>query len=138
MSISSIAPVALTFPSPTSARVTATTGGRRRWVSRIRRWASSTRSTAAFGRRRLLIYAVTDTVSQLEPWQREDRERIAGQQEVIRGTEFVERKLRSQFRDQVRNGFVVEIHGGHHWIFVSHREEVLSAVRRFLLTGAPS
>ena len=81
----------------------------------------------------LAIYAVTDTVSQLEPWQRDDRERVAGQQEVIRGTEFVERKLRSQFRDQVRRGTVVEIHGGHHWIFVSHREQVVAAVRRFLL-----
>jgi non-heme chloroperoxidase len=81
----------------------------------------------------LAIYAVTDTVSQLEPWQRDDVARIAGQQELIRGTEFVERKLRSQFRDEVPHGFVLEIHGGHHWIFVSHRDQVLSAVRRFLL-----
>jgi pimeloyl-ACP methyl ester carboxylesterase len=82
----------------------------------------------------LAIYAVTDTVSQLEPWQRADRERAAGLQELIRGTEFVEKKLRSQFRDEVQHGFVLEIHGGHHWIFVSHRDEVIAAVRRFLLT----
>jgi len=81
----------------------------------------------------LAIYAVADTVSQLEPWQRTDRERAAGLQELIRGTEFVERKLRSQFRDEVPHGFVVEIHGGHHWVFVSHREQVLAAVRRFLV-----
>jgi len=60
-------------------------------------------------------------------------EEVRGQQEVIRGTEFAERKLRSQFRDEVRRGAVVEIHGGHHWIFVSHREQVVAAVRRFLL-----
>ena len=54
----------------------------------------------------LAIYAVIDTVSQLEPWQRNDRERVEGQQELIRGTEFVERKLRSQFRDEVQHGFV--------------------------------
>ena len=81
----------------------------------------------------LAIYAVTDTVSQLEPWQRNDRERAAAQQELIRGTESVERKIRSQFRDEVAHGYVLEIHGGHHWIFVSHRDQVVSAVRRFLL-----
>ena len=80
----------------------------------------------------LAIYAVTDTVTQLEPWQREDRARIAGQQELIRGTEFVLGKLRSQFRDEVARGSVLEIHGAHHWIFVSHRDEVTSAVRQFL------
>jgi hypothetical protein len=52
---------------------------------------------------------------------------------LIRGTEFVERKLRSQFRDEVQHGSVLEIHGGHHWIFVSHRDRVIAAVRRFLL-----
>jgi non-heme chloroperoxidase len=81
----------------------------------------------------LAIYAVIDTVSQLEPWQRDDTARTAGQQELIRGTEFVERKLRSQFRDQVQHGFVLEIHGGHHWVFISHRDQVTAAVRRFLL-----
>ena len=73
-----------------------------------------------------------DTVTQLEPWQRGDIEHLAGQQEIIRGVESVERKLRSQFRDEVQHGYVLEIHGGHHWIFVSHRDEVIAAVRRFL------
>ena len=80
----------------------------------------------------LAIYAVPDTVTQLEPWQRGDIEHLAGQQEIIRGVESVERKLRSQFRDEVQHGYVLEIHGGHHWIFVSHRDEVIAAVRRFL------
>jgi non-heme chloroperoxidase len=80
----------------------------------------------------LAIYAVTDTVTQLEPWQREDRARLEGQQELVRGTEFVERKLRSQFRDEVPRGAVLEIRGAHHWIFVSNRDQVIAAVRQFL------
>ena len=80
----------------------------------------------------LAIYAVTDSVSQLEPWQRTDTEHAAGLLEMIRGTEEVERPLRAQFRSQVAHSGVLEIHGGHHWIFVSHRDQVIAAVRRFL------
>jgi non-heme chloroperoxidase len=81
----------------------------------------------------LAIYAVTDTVAPLEPWQRDDRARIAGQQELIRGMESIFKKLRSQFRNEVAHGYVLEIHGAHHWVFISHREQVLASVRRFLL-----
>lgn len=42
-------------------------------------------------------------------------------------------KLRAEFRTQVAHGEVLEIHGAHHWIFISDRDEVLSATRRFLL-----
>jgi pimeloyl-ACP methyl ester carboxylesterase len=80
----------------------------------------------------LAVYAVTDTVTQLEPWQRADREHFRGLMELIRGTEFVEKKLRDQFKTQVPKAEVLEIHGGHHWIFVSHRDQVIAAVRRFL------
>jgi pimeloyl-ACP methyl ester carboxylesterase len=84
----------------------------------------------------LAIYAVADTVTQLEPWQRADTEHASAQQDLIRGIESVERKLRLQFRDEVPLGSILEIHGGHHWIFVSHRDEVVSAVRKFLLTSS--
>jgi pimeloyl-ACP methyl ester carboxylesterase len=40
--------------------------------------------------------------------------------------------LRQQFRDEVTNGQVVELHGAHHWIFISNRAECLMAMRRFL------
>jgi hypothetical protein len=40
--------------------------------------------------------------------------------------------LRQQFRDEVANGQVVELHGAHHWIFISNRAECLMAMRRFL------
>jgi len=81
----------------------------------------------------LAIYAVTDSVSQLEPWQRADRAHAAGLRELLRGTNLVYEKLRAAFRAQVRSGQVLEIHGGHHWIFVSDRDAVITAVRRFLL-----
>jgi pimeloyl-ACP methyl ester carboxylesterase len=40
--------------------------------------------------------------------------------------------LRAEFRDNVRNGKVLEIHAAHHWIFISNRAQVLAACRRFL------
>ncbi len=42
-------------------------------------------------------------------------------------------KLRAEFKSQVARGEVLELHGAHHWIFLSNRDEVLSATRRFLL-----
>jgi pimeloyl-ACP methyl ester carboxylesterase len=80
----------------------------------------------------LAIYAVTDSVAQLEPWQRADREHAAAWQDVTRGLDRVDRNSREQFRREVEHGTVLEIHGAHHWIFVSNRDEVLAAVRRFL------
>jgi non-heme chloroperoxidase len=80
----------------------------------------------------LAIYAVIDAVSQLEPWQRTDRAHVAGLQEVIRGSELVDRKARAKFKSQVAHGEVMEIHGAHHWIFVSNADEVFNAMRRFL------
>ena len=41
----------------------------------------------------LAIYAVTDSVTQLEPWQRGDREHAAAWQDVIRGLDRVDRSL---------------------------------------------
>ncbi len=81
----------------------------------------------------LAIYAVTDRVSQLEPWQRADTAHAEGWRAMIVGNEITMRKLRAQFQREVPHGTVLEIHGGHHWIFVSNRDEVLAAVRRFLL-----
>ena len=80
----------------------------------------------------LAIYAVTDTVTQLEPWQRADPVYAPAWQDLIRGVDRVDRVSRDQFRREVEHGTVLEIHGGHHWIFVSHRDQVLAAVRHFL------
>ena len=80
----------------------------------------------------LAIYAVIDSVSQTEPWQRADTARAASLQAVLHATEPVMRALRQQFAREVAHGQVIEIHGAHHWIFVSHRDQVLAAVRHFL------
>jgi non-heme chloroperoxidase len=81
----------------------------------------------------LAVYAISDSVSQLEPWQRDDRAHATELREVLRMNEGVARKLRAQFKNDVAHSGVLEIHGGHHWIFVSNRDEVVAAVRRFLL-----
>ena len=80
----------------------------------------------------LAIYAISDSVAQLEPWQRLDREHAAAWQDVLRGLDRVDRSSRDQFRREVEHGTVLEIHGAHHWVFVSNRDEVLKAVRHFL------
>jgi len=80
----------------------------------------------------LAIYAIADSVSQLEPWQRSDSANAAGYQDLVRGMETAERPLREQFKREVPRSRVVEIHGGHHWIFVSHADRVFNAVRDFL------
>jgi pimeloyl-ACP methyl ester carboxylesterase len=80
----------------------------------------------------LAIYAVTDSITQLEPWQRTDREHAAAWQDVVRGVERVDRLSRAQFRREVEHGTVLEMRGAHHWLFVSNRDQVLAAVRRFL------
>jgi pimeloyl-ACP methyl ester carboxylesterase len=81
----------------------------------------------------LAIYAVTDNVSQLEPWQRSDSAHFSGLRELVRGTEIVMRRSRQQFRKEAPHATVLEIHGAHHWIFVSNRDQVLAAIRKFLL-----
>lgn len=80
----------------------------------------------------LAIYAVTDSVSQLEPWQRSDTARFAGLQELVRGLGVAMAQSRAEFKGRVPHANVLEIHGAHHWIFVSHRDQVLAAVRDFL------
>lgn len=80
----------------------------------------------------LAIYAVTDSVFQTEPWQRQDTAHAAALQAVLDASEQVMRQLRAQFKREVVRSQVIEIHGAHHWIFVSHRDQVLAAVRHFL------
>ncbi|MEO7086957.1 MAG: alpha/beta hydrolase [Gemmatimonadaceae bacterium] len=81
----------------------------------------------------LAIYAVTDSISQLEPWQRTDTAHFAGLLDMIRGTEIVYKQIRAEFRQEVAHSSVLEIHGAHHWIFVSNRDQCVAAIRRFLL-----
>ena len=80
----------------------------------------------------LAIYAVTDSVSQLEPWQRTDSVHFEGLRDLVRGVGIASAQSRALFRGQVAHGTVLELHGAHHWIFVSNRDQVLAAVREFL------
>ena len=80
----------------------------------------------------LAIYAVTDSVSQLEPWQRSDTAQFAGLWTLVRGSEIALAQSRAEFRTRVAHGTVLEIHGAHHWIFVSDRDQVLASIRDFL------
>jgi len=80
----------------------------------------------------LAIYAVTDSVSQLEPWQRDDTAHAAVWREQIRRSAPLYAASRAQFRSHVSHGGVVEVHGAHHWLFVSNADEVARAILRFL------
>ena len=80
----------------------------------------------------LAIYAVTDSVSQLEPWQRTDSAHFEGLRDLVRGVGIATAQSRALFRTQVAHGTVLELHGAHHWIFVSNRDQVLAAIREFL------
>lgn len=80
----------------------------------------------------LAIYAVTDSVSQLEPWQRLDTAHFAGLDSLVRGSEIAFARSRAEFERRVAHATVLEIHGAHHWVFVSNRDEVLAAIRAFL------
>jgi pimeloyl-ACP methyl ester carboxylesterase len=80
----------------------------------------------------LAVYSVIDSVDQMEPWVRADRERRENQQKVLDKLEIVYAFGRDEFRREVKRGEVLEIHGGHHWIFLSHAERVAQAMRAFL------
>lgn len=80
----------------------------------------------------LAVFAVRDSFSQSEPWitadtsWREDVQAVTNKQKLV--TQFAV----ADFKRAPRSEALV-ISGGHHWIFVSHRDRVLQAVRDFLL-----
>jgi pimeloyl-ACP methyl ester carboxylesterase len=80
----------------------------------------------------LAIYAVTDSVSQLEPWQRDDTAHATIWQEQIDRSAPLYAASRHEFRSRVAHSGVVELHGAHHWLFVSNADEVARSIRRFL------
>ncbi len=80
----------------------------------------------------LAIYAVVDSVNQGEPWVRADRARRRNQQAFLDKLGPIYASSRETFRRDVARGTVLEIHGGHHWIFLSHADRVAKAMRDFL------
>lgn len=80
----------------------------------------------------LAVYAVVDSVDQGEPWVRADRARRANQQIFLDKIGPIYAYSREKFRRDVKRATVLEIRGGHHWIFLSHAERVARAMRDFL------
>jgi non-heme chloroperoxidase len=80
----------------------------------------------------LAIFARYDSLSQTEPWMRQQR-----QYNAIVTRAFTRARPAYDFlvKDFLRapNSKALVIPGGHHWIFVSHREQCAKAMRDFFL-----
>jgi pimeloyl-ACP methyl ester carboxylesterase len=79
----------------------------------------------------LAIFAVRDSFAQSEPWVKADTSWRDAVQAVLDKSSEVEAFAIADFTRAPR-GEALIVHGGHHWVFVSHREQVLKAVRAFL------
>jgi pimeloyl-ACP methyl ester carboxylesterase len=77
------------------------------------------------------IFAVRETFEQSEPWVKADTSWRADVQAYLDKAKVVTDFAIADFKRAPRSE-VLAISGGHHWIFVSHRERVLAAVREFL------
>ena len=80
----------------------------------------------------LAIFAVIDSVSQSEPWVKADAFYRDSVQSFLNRDTAVTHFAQRDFA-QAPHGKVLVVHGGHHWVFVSHRAIVIAAVRDFLL-----
>ena len=80
----------------------------------------------------LAIFAVRDSARQSEPWIVADTASWPDVQAVLNKSMIVNQFAVADFK-RAPHGEALVIHGGHHWVFVSHRDTVLTAVREFLL-----
>lgn len=80
----------------------------------------------------LAIFAVRDSFAQSEPWITADTSSRADVQAVLDKSAEVAAFAVADFTRAPR-GEALVVHGGHHWVFVSHHDRVLKAVRDFLL-----
>lgn len=81
--------------------------------------------------RALAVFAVRDSFAQSEPWVTADTAWRSNVQSVIDRSTAVSDFAVADFKRAPRSEALV-ISGGHHWVFVSHRDQVLNAVREFL------
>ena len=79
----------------------------------------------------LAIFASRDRFEQSEPWVKADTSWRTDVQEYLDKARLVTAYAVSDFK-RAPKGETLVISGGHHWIFVSHRDQVLAAVREFL------
>ena len=77
------------------------------------------------------IFAVRERFEQSEPWVKADTSWRADVQAYLDKMKIVTDFAIADFKRAPRSE-VLAISGGHHWIFVSHRDRVLGAVREFL------
>jgi pimeloyl-ACP methyl ester carboxylesterase len=104
------------------------TGIGREAVSERQRWEKLKQPALA-------IFAQRDSFSQSEPWitadsaNREDVQAVLDKQKEV--VAFAVRDFKRAPHAQA-----LIVHGGHHWVFVSHRQQVLDAVRDFLLRSS--
>lgn len=81
----------------------------------------------------LAIYAVADSAAAYFPWWGAlDSAGKADASRYFRVLDAALRVDRMQYQQEAPASQVVEIHNASHWVFLSHRDETLSAVRKFL------
>jgi pimeloyl-ACP methyl ester carboxylesterase len=79
----------------------------------------------------LAVFALRDRFEQSEPWITADTSWRTEVQAVIDKQREVTEFAVADFKRAPRSE-ALALRGGHHWIFISHRDEVLKAVRDFL------
>jgi pimeloyl-ACP methyl ester carboxylesterase len=82
----------------------------------------------------LAFYAVADSPKDLVPaYSALDSAGRAAAQKVFDTFQPFARTAREQFRREVRQGRAIELHGAHHYVFISNATEVARETRAFLL-----
>ena len=82
----------------------------------------------------LAFYAVADSAQDLVSWYAalDSAGRVAAEKVFAVFTPFA-RSAREQFQREVKQGRVIELHGAHHYVFISNAAEVAREMRAFLL-----
>lgn len=81
----------------------------------------------------LAIYAIIDSASLMIPWQSSLSDSAQALSDTLAAhLRTWEQAGRDQFRHQIENGKVLELHGGNHYIFMSNEAQVEGAMREFL------
>jgi pimeloyl-ACP methyl ester carboxylesterase len=82
----------------------------------------------------LAFYAVADSARDVIPWYAalDSAGRAAAQKTFALFTPFAS-AAREQFQREVKQGRVIELHGAHHYVFISNAAEVAREMRAFLV-----
>ncbi len=80
----------------------------------------------------LAIYSVRSTLSEEEPWIQANPTMRADYALLRSYVAPIQQAERARFAQEARLGKVVEMHGAHHWVFVSNQADVVREMRAFL------